>query len=113
MFQAGRSCLGSERCFGREVVVEAAMGEACGLHQIGHADAVEATLTEQAASRLDDALAIICGLILSQFHCASPEDEFPVCHYNDLDHHTLKRLRSSVIIELRSSGHRWASCFNG
>src|SRR6266481_6374978 len=70
MFQARGSCLGSERCLGRKVVVEAAVGEAGGLHQIGHADAVEAMLAKQAASCLDDALAIICGLLFGQFHCA-------------------------------------------
>jgi hypothetical protein len=70
MFQARGSCLGSERCFGRKVVVEAAVGEAGGLHQIGHADAVEATLAKKAASCLDDALAIICGMLFGQFHCA-------------------------------------------
>jgi hypothetical protein len=46
------------------------VGEAGGLHQIGHADAVEATLAKKAASCLDDALAIICGMLFGQFHCA-------------------------------------------
>src|SRR5580693_3477560 len=68
MFQARRSCLGSERCFGRKVVVEAAVGETCGLHQIGQADAVEAMLAKQSTSCLDDSLAIICGLPFGQFH---------------------------------------------
>src|SRR5262245_28698006 len=71
MFQPRGSCLGSERCFGRKVVVEAAVSEACGLHQIGHADAVEAMLAKQSTSCLDDALAILCGLLFGQFHCAS------------------------------------------
>src|SRR4029077_6148273 len=70
MFQARGSCLGSERCFGKKVVVEAAVGEAGGLHQIGQAGAGEAMLAKQAASSLDDSLAIICGLLFGQFHCA-------------------------------------------
>ena len=48
------------------------MGEACGLHQIGHADAVEAMLAKQAASCRDDVLAILCGLLFGQFDCTIP-----------------------------------------
>src|SRR5215831_9577175 len=70
MFQACRSDLGRQRRFGRKVVVEPAVGKAGGLHQIGHANSVEAVLVKQTAGCFDDALAIICGLLFGQFHRA-------------------------------------------
>src|SRR6516164_2037692 len=47
------------------------MGEACGLHQIGHADAIEPMLAKEAEGCFDDALAIMCGLLFGQLHCCS------------------------------------------
>src|SRR5262245_41313015 len=111
MFQPRGSCLGSERCFGGKVVVEAAVSEACGLHQIGHADAVEAMLAKQSASCLDDALAILCGLLFGQFHCASSRKMNSLLYIIMLSVITLYIQRGRLsLLRLRSPGYRWASC---
>jgi hypothetical protein len=100
--------LGSERRFGRKVVVEAAVGEAPTAF-IKSATASEAMLTTQAVGCLDDALAIICGPLFGRFHCAISRKLnssldiimiIVIVLYNSM--------RSFVIIVLRFPGDRWA-----
>ena len=62
------SRLGSKRFLGGKVVVEAAVGETRGLHQVRQTDAFESMLTEKATGCFDDAMPVSGDLRFGQFH---------------------------------------------
>jgi hypothetical protein len=68
---AGRR-FGHQVGLGAELFVEAAVGEACRRHQVGHAHPVEAALAEQLRGRLDDEGSIGLRLRLGDFHLRPP-----------------------------------------
>ena len=63
--------LGYEVFLGFKVTVEAAVGEACGLHEIGDADAVDAALAKQTSGDVQDSLVIFCFLLTADSHDAA------------------------------------------
>ncbi len=52
------------------MAVEAAMRQVGRFHDVGDADAVKSLLAEQRAGRIDDAFAILGGLLAAHSHCA-------------------------------------------
>jgi hypothetical protein len=60
--------LGDEVFFGFEVAVEAAVGEAGCLHEVGYADAVDATLAKEPGGYVEDSLVVFGFLDTAYFH---------------------------------------------
>ena len=67
-FENPRTGLGGERVLGFEVIVEAAMGEAGGMHQVGDADRLEALLAEQARRGRDPPRLVLRHLLPRKSH---------------------------------------------
>ena len=65
------ACLGDEVFLGFEVAVEAAVGEACGLHEFGDADAVDAALAKEPGCDVEDSLVVFGFLDAAYFHDVS------------------------------------------
>ncbi|MNP19641.1 hypothetical protein D3C76_1121800 [compost metagenome] len=65
------------------MLVEPAMGEASGRHQVRHTHTVKASLAKQDRGRLDDVLSICLGLGLGHPHFSLPRAARKSC-----SHHT-------------------------
>jgi hypothetical protein len=63
--------LGYEVFLGCKVTIEAAVGEACGFHEIGDADAVDAAFAKQTRGDIQDSLVIFGFLLAADSHDAA------------------------------------------
>ena len=66
--------LGDEVFLGFEMAVEAAVSEACGLHELGDADAVDATLAKEPGGYFENSLVVFGFLDSAYFHDVSLVD---------------------------------------
>jgi hypothetical protein len=66
--------LGYEIFLGFKVTVEAAVGEACGLHEIGDADAVDAALAKKTSGYVEDSFVVLGFLLAADSHDAALSD---------------------------------------
>src|SRR5262249_22457102 len=88
---SGGAGLGGERLLGGEVVVEAAVGEAGLLHELGEPDAVDPPLAEQPPGGLHDGAAMSGRRIPADAHAISSSDSLMMVSIKsstiDDDHH--------------------------
>src|ERR1700679_1964706 len=55
-----------------EVAVEATVGQARTLHQVGNADPIDAAFSKQPGRQLEDAFSVFCCLLAAYFHDRNP-----------------------------------------